>query len=151
MPSGNHSVELNIPIEMIWEFVSDINKWAPLVPGYVNHQVHNKTQSTWELKGDIGKLQKKVNLHIDITEWEKPSKVTFNIKGIDETFSGNGYFKANELSGKTTKVTGYMNVTAGGMLGPMVNPVLKSIVPRKIADLTNQIAEELTTVEIITK
>ncbi|MDC3417405.1 CoxG family protein [Aquibacillus salsiterrae] len=151
MPSGNHTVELNVPIETIWRFVSDINEWAPLVPGYVNHQVTSETQSTWQIKGDLGKLQKKVNIQINITEWQAPSKVTFQLKGLDDKFDGNGYFEAKKLEGHKTNVTGYINVTSRGMLGPMINPVLKNIIAKKIAELTNSIADNLLQVQAVSK
>ncbi|WP_412850212.1 hypothetical protein [Brevibacillus invocatus] len=51
----------------IWEFVSVMDKWAPLVPGYISHEIINDRQSTWTFMGDIGIMKKKVSLKIDIT------------------------------------------------------------------------------------
>ncbi|MBM7571034.1 CoxG family protein [Aquibacillus albus] len=151
MPSGTHSVELNVPIETIWKFVSDINKWAPLVPGYVKHQIRNPKQSIWELTGEVGNVQKKVNLQIDIIKWQEPTKVTFDIKGLNEKFDGVGYFEAEALSKTNTKITGYINITTRGMLGTIVNPVLTSLVQRKTLELTDAMADKLVKVKSATK
>ena len=44
MPSGTHVTELDIPIDKVWDFVSDMNRWAPLVPGYIEHE-HSDSQA----------------------------------------------------------------------------------------------------------
>ncbi|WP_407270469.1 CoxG family protein [Radiobacillus sp. PE A8.2] len=144
MPSGTHEVSVNSPINTIWDFVSDMNNWAPLVPGYVEHNKRNEKQSTWKFKGDVGIIQKKVSMQIDITEWKEPTLVTFDLKGLSENFTGKGYFKAEAISQNQTKMTGNITITAAGMTGPMINSVLKSFVPKTATDLTNNIAKKVT-------
>lgn len=61
MASCTHQAEVNIPIEAIWSFVSDIGNWAPLVPGYIAHEVLSDKESTWSFKSDIGIIKKKLN------------------------------------------------------------------------------------------
>ncbi|WP_309545309.1 SRPBCC family protein [Virgibacillus dokdonensis] len=61
MPSGTKEMTLQAPIEQVWDFVSDMNHWAPLVPGYIDHEIINDTESTWKFKGDLGIVQKKYN------------------------------------------------------------------------------------------
>lgn len=148
MPSGTHTTELDIPIEKVWDFVSDMNRWAPLVPGYIEHEILNDKQSTWTFKGDIGIMQKTVKLQIDITEWSEPSLVTFDLTGLNENFAGNGYFKAVAISDSKTEMTGNLDITAKGVMGPMVNAILKSFVPKTATDLTKAIAEEITSIEL---
>ncbi|MGM9986831.1 MAG: CoxG family protein [Bacillaceae bacterium] len=143
MPAGLHEVELDLSINTIWDFVKDMDKWAPLVPGYIKHEIINDRQSTWEFKGDIGIMKKKVALKIDIKEWIEPTTVTFDLKGISENFKGNGYFKAEALSENKTKMTGCLDITAGGAMGPMINVILKNFVPKTATDLTTAIAEKI--------
>lgn len=52
-----------------------IDKWAPLVSGYIEHQIISDRQSTWSFKGDLGFVKKTVKLRIDITEWTEPTRV----------------------------------------------------------------------------
>lgn len=148
MPSGTHALELDLPIEKIWNFVSDMNRWAPLVPGYIEHEILSEKQSTWTFKGDIGIMQKTVKLKIDITEWQEPSLVTFNLTGLNENFAGNGYFKAVSLSDSKTEMIGNLDITAKGMMGPMINTILKNFVPKTAEDLTKAIAEEIENIEL---
>lgn len=148
MPSGTHMTELDIPIEKVWEFVSDMNRWAPLVPGYIEHEILSDRQSTWTFKGDIGIMQKTVKLQIDITEWREPTLITFDLKGLNENFAGNGYFKAEAISETQTVMHGNLDITAKGVMGPMVNAILKSFVPKTAEDLTKAIAEEITNIEL---
>ncbi|ASK62546.1 carbon monoxide dehydrogenase [Virgibacillus phasianinus] len=149
MPNGIYQLELDIPIKNVWFFVSDMNNWAPLVPGYMEHTILNARQSTWDFKGDIGFMQKKVSLQIDITKWQKPTTVTFDLKGLNENFKGDGYFRAEAITSGKTRMTGYMNINAKGMMGPMINSFLKSFVPKTTKELTEAVGEKVNEIEVI--
>jgi carbon monoxide dehydrogenase subunit G len=143
MPSGLHQLELDIPIHRIWNFVKDMDKWAPLIPGYIEHQKINDRQSTWKFRGDVGVVHKNVSLRVDITKWQEPTNVTFKLKGISENFVGGGYFEAEALSSSRTKMTGYLDITAKGMMGPVINKVLKSLAPKTTRLLCTAIADKI--------
>lgn len=143
MPAGTHTVELDLGIQDIWNFVSDMDRWAPLVPGYIEHEIISDEQSTWTFKGDIGIMQKTVKLQIDITKWDEPTEVTFDLTGLNENFGGNGYFRAEEISENKTKMTGHLDITAKGMMGPMINAILKNFVPKTAEELTVAVADQI--------
>ncbi|WP_042347884.1 CoxG family protein [Bacillus massiliigorillae] len=143
MPAGTHSVELPVGIEEIWTFVSDMDKWAPLVPGYIEHEIINDRESTWAFKGDLGFMKKTVKLKIDIIEWKEPTTVTFNLKGLSDNFKGGGYFEAEVIDANTTKMTGNLDINAGGAMGPMVNTILKNFVPKTAQELTEAVANKI--------
>ncbi|MFC4557739.1 CoxG family protein [Virgibacillus kekensis] len=143
MPSGKHQLDIDIPIERMWDFVSDMDNWAPLVPGYIDHEKMNGRQSKWKFKGDTGIIRKTVSLRIDITEWKEPTTVAFNLTGLTENFVGSGYFQA-EKKKHSTSMTGCLQITAKGLAGPMVNSVLKSYVPKTTKEFTKAVAEKMT-------
>lgn len=143
MPNGSHTANITVPIEEVWNFVSSINNWAPLVPGYINHELINDNESTWEFKGDLGFMKKTVKLKVDITEWREPGLVTFNLTGMSDNFKGDGYFKAEKADDQSTNMTGYLDITAAGAMGPMVNAILKNFVPQTAEDLTKAVAGEI--------
>jgi len=143
MPAGTHTVELDVGIQDIWNFVSDMDRWAPLVPGYIEHEIISDEQSTWTFKGDIGIMQKTVKLQIDITKWDEPTTVTFDLTGLNENFGGNGYFEAESISEDRTKMTGHLDITAKGMMGPMINAILKNFVPKTAEELTMAVANQI--------
>lgn len=147
MPNGSHTLELPVPIQNIWSFVSDMDKWAPLVPGYIEHEIINDRQSTWSFKGDLGFMKKTVKLKIDITNWIEPTKVTFDLKGISDNFVGDGYFEAKAVNDNNTSMTGYLDITAKGAMGPMINTILKKFVPQTAEELTEAIANKIAEIE----
>ncbi|QGH35342.1 SRPBCC family protein [Gracilibacillus salitolerans] len=151
MPNGTHFVQLDLPIEKVWEFVSDMNRWAPLAPGYINHQIINERQSTWHFKGDVGKMQKKIGLKVKIKEWVAPTSISFELKGISENLEGSGYFQAEKITAERTNVTGCLSISAGGMMGPMINSVLKSVVPKTTIEFTESVASRLMKEEAVSK
>ena len=150
MPAGTHTVELPVGIQDIWSFVSDMDKWAPLVPGYIEHEIINDRESTWAFKGDLGFMKKTVKLKIDIIEWIEPTTVTFNLKGLSDNFKGGGYFKAEAIDATNTTMTGNLDITAGGAMGPMVNTILKNFVPKTAEELTVAVSNKIKEVNGVT-
>ncbi|MEQ2525786.1 SRPBCC family protein [Bacillaceae bacterium CLA-AA-H227] len=149
MPSGVHSLKLNIPIESVWGFVSSIDNWAPLVPGYINHDILSDLESTWAFKGDLGFMKKTVKLKVDITKWEEPIRVTFDLTGISDNFAGTGCFEAEKIDNNQTMMSGCLDITARGAMGPMINSILKNFVPQTAEELTTAVANKLLDTENI--
>lgn len=143
MPSEIYSVNVDAPIGQVWNFVSVMDQWAPLVPGYITHEVINDKESTWKFKSDIGIMKKKVHLKVDITNWTEPSKVTFNLTGINEKFTGHGYFQADVINENQTRMTGSLTIEAQGAMGKMVNSILQSTVPDMTRQLTESVASKI--------
>ena len=136
-----HQVDLDLPIGVIWNFVKEMDNWAPLVPGYVNHEKINNRQSTWEFKGDIGILKKKVSLLIDIKEWIEPNKVSFDLQG--EKYTGEGYFEAKAINQNNTRLTGFLEINAIGALESMKNSLLKTAIPKSAEEIALAISSKL--------
>ncbi|RNB56866.1 SRPBCC family protein [Brevibacillus gelatini] len=143
MPQGIHDIELPLPIGTVWKFVSVLENWVPLVPGYISHEVIDERRVTWTFTGDIGIMKKEINLQVDITEWNEPTEVKFTLTGINENFSGEGYFQAEALGEARTKMTGFLDITAKGLKAPMVNSILKSHVPQLTTDLAEAVASRM--------
>src|SRR5690625_7913359 len=81
-------------------------------------------------------------MSLDITEWNRPTKITFDLVGLNEKFVGKGYFEATSLSEQKTRITGCLRITAKGMMGPMINSVLKTIIPKVTREFTTAVALE---------
>ncbi len=136
-------MEINLPIWSIWDFVSDMNNWAPLVPGYVEHKIIDDRHSIWKIHGDIGVMQRTVSLNIHIIEWIEPETVIFHVTGLNGSCKGDGYFEAKAISATKTKMTGCLDISVKGMVGTMINPVLKTIVPKVGKDFTEKVANKI--------
>ena len=54
MSSHLHEMAVDAPIRTVWEFVRSIDHWAPLVPGYIEHEILNEKESSWKFKSELG-------------------------------------------------------------------------------------------------
>ena len=73
----------------------------------------------------------------------------FDIKGLSDNFDGNGYFTISTSNNGSTQVTGSLDLSAGGFMEMMINPVLESFVPKVTIDLTNSIETKLTALHVV--
>ena len=129
MPSEMQQIELAIPITVIWDFIRDANNWAPLVPGYIQHEQMNDNKITWDFKSDLGIMKKKVSLVIDIKEWNEPNRVSFELRRTNEKYIGEGYFEAQALNKNKTRLTGFLEINASGAIGSLANSLFKNAIP----------------------
>jgi carbon monoxide dehydrogenase subunit G len=90
MPEVEYSTHIDLPPDTIWEFVKDMNNWAPFLTGYQKHEIIDDTDSIWWLKGDVGVLSRMVELKAHVTEWMGPEKVSFTLTGVNEAVEGAG-------------------------------------------------------------
>jgi carbon monoxide dehydrogenase subunit G len=92
VPTVTYSTTVPIARSRLWDFVRDIDNWAPLMTGYVSHEILDDRRSNWVLRGDMGVLSREVKLGVTITNWQGPDRVDFELQGIDEAVSGGGSF-----------------------------------------------------------
>jgi carbon monoxide dehydrogenase subunit G len=90
MPEVEYITTMNLAPEKVWEFVKDMNNWAPFLTGYQKHEIENDTDSIWTLKGDVGILSRVVKLRAHVTEWNGPEHVAFTLQGLNESVDGGG-------------------------------------------------------------
>lgn len=139
MPSELYRAEVNLPIHSIWRFISVMDNWAPLVPGYIEHEIISDKESTWKFKSDLGIIKKKIHLKVDITSWIEPTKVTFNLTGINEKMTGQGYFEAKRINENNTLMTGYLEIIPEGKMAKMINSKLK----KNLVEMTEELTEAI--------
>lgn len=135
----------NIPVEQakVWAFVSDIEKWARLVPGYRKHEMKSDRQSVWTFGGTVAGISKMVDAQVDITEWNEPSKIGFELLGLSDKFTGAGYFEANAISANETEMVMHLEVKAGGVAGVALNPIFKLALPTAAEKLGGRVVAQI--------
>jgi hypothetical protein len=101
MPEVEYSTTMRLPRAVIWDFVKDMNNWAPFLTGYQKHEILDETDSVWTLKGDVGILSRVVRLQAHITEWVEPGRVAFTLTGLNEKVDGGGVLVMDEVTGDT--------------------------------------------------
>jgi hypothetical protein len=90
MPEVAYTTMMRSPLDAVWQFVSDMNNWAPFLTGYQKHEIIDTTDSLWTLKGDVGILSRKVELRAHVTEWAPNERVAFTLTGVNEVVEGGG-------------------------------------------------------------
>lgn len=86
MATGTHTVEIPVDVQAVWDYVSDLEKWATTVPAYKEHKLINDMQSIWTFEGKVKGIKKTIEVQVDITEWNEPSNIKFELKGLSDVF-----------------------------------------------------------------
>lgn len=97
MPEVEYTTSMALPIAVVWDFVKDMNNWAPMLTGYQKHEILDEKDSVWTLKGDVGILSRMVRLQAHITEWVDREKVAFTLTGLNEKVDGGGVLLMEEV------------------------------------------------------
>jgi len=97
MAEHTHSLNTWVAPDVVWDFVSDMDLWAPFLLGYQSHDKKSETESIWTIKGDVGTLTRIVDFRVLITEWTEPECVRFTLEGIGEPMQGDGSFHLEAL------------------------------------------------------
>jgi hypothetical protein len=101
MPEVEYTTTLSLPREAVWDFVKDMNNWAPFLTGYQRHEILSDEDSIWTLKGDVGVLARIVRLKAHVVDWSGPDRVAFTLTGLNEAVEGGGELVMREGSGIT--------------------------------------------------
>lgn len=142
MATASHSVTIPVPVETVWKYVSKIEHWATMVPAYKEHEQIDEQKSVWTFEGNFKGLKKTVQMELSIIEFNEPSNIKFELKGLTDNFTGSGKFTAEETADKTT-MTGILEVNAGGLSGAVLTPVIKMVLPKVTSRLTEKIARQI--------
>jgi carbon monoxide dehydrogenase subunit G len=97
MAEHTHSLTTSVPSDVVWDFVSDMDRWAPFLLGYQTHDKRSDRESIWTIKGDVGSLSRIVKFRVLITEWIEPERVLFTLEGMGEPMQGDGSFLLEAL------------------------------------------------------
>ncbi len=122
MPNVSYTATIDVSRALVWDFVQDMNNWAPFTRGYQEHDVLNDRESVWTVKGDIGPISRVTKFHVTITEWLAGERVAFVLKGLNEPVNGEGAIQlVDTQSGAGTEIRGDAAIEFGGSLGPAIN------------------------------
>ncbi len=139
MPSSEHEIIVKGSLEDVWSIISDLDKFAPMMPGYTSHEVLNEKEAYWEFLGDFGIVKKKIKLKVDDIVRTAPDSISFILESKEENVKGEGKFSVETMDGESVKLIGYLDMTGGGFMGTMVNGVLKNYVPDAIRQMVEGI------------
>ncbi len=92
MAEHTHTLTTSMSAETVWEFVRDMDHWAPFLLGYQAHVKKSDDESIWTIKADVGTMSRTVDFRVQIIEWAEPERIRFTLAGIGEPMKGDGSF-----------------------------------------------------------
>lgn len=149
MSDYHHEMTVHAPLKTVWEFLRQYENWAQAIPGYMDHEIINEKESTWQFKLNFGFIKKIIHLQVVIIQWKESERLTLKFRGINEKISGTGIIKTAKVTPDDTKISAFLYVTAEGSTAKMLRPFLKTnqtgwreelttIIEEKIADYRNR-------------
>lgn len=136
--------------EQVFDFLSDPNKFAPLLPDYQSMSVQDATHFTVKVKVGVGNIRGSAELKMELAEAVKPQRAQYKgqgtavgsqvtvTAGFDLQPNGNGSTKV--LWQGETSIFGKLASMAGGMLEPLGRKNIQKL----IEGLQKALAEPVT-------
>lgn len=143
MPSVSRVVEVAAPVADVCAFVARYEAWADLFPGYQTHRVVSPAVSVWTVRGDVGMFSRIVDTEVEILPGDPDAGWRFAVRGVTESFAGEGVFRATALDGDRSALSFALALEAGGMVGPMVNALLKTRLPDMLGTFSTALAARI--------
>ena len=145
MPDISYTTTMGAARPKVWDFVRDMNNWAPFTRGYQSHEIMNEKESLWTVKGDLGPISRITKVHVTITEWVEGERVGFTVRGLNEPLNGRGaIFLTDAEGGSRTQIQGDATIEFGGSLGPVVNHLITPFIESGADELVVQIVKAVT-------
>jgi carbon monoxide dehydrogenase subunit G len=144
MQSVNYAKTVEIPFPVMWDFIKDFSNWAPMVKGYQSHEVINDKESIWVMKGEFASFSRITKFNTAITEWVEKEKVAFEMKGVNEPVTGYGIVQLSSGNGNDSNIVAELGFNAGGILGPLLNRMIKPWVKTVAEELVEKLVAGIT-------
>jgi carbon monoxide dehydrogenase subunit G len=143
MIETENAVVIDVPIAMVWDYVSDISRWAPLFPGCKECVVIDDHNSRWVIKVGAGGLVRTVNVLVTVDRWDGPGRVDFSYKLEAEPVVGSGSYIAVSQGDNATEVTLKVQVVGSGSMAPMWEAMSKPLLPQLARSFAGKLKAEI--------
>ncbi len=132
----DYTTKVDVPLEVMWDFIKDFSNWAPMVKGYQQHEMVSDQESIWTIRGEFGPFSRLTKFHTTITEWVQRDRVGFELKGLNEPVTGFGNVRLSQgTDSGSCGIVAEIGFNAGGALGPLIN--------RLVSPWVRTVAEEM--------
>lgn len=118
------------PIGAVWDHVSDIARWAPLMPGMQDVQMIDTDHSRWVLKVGVGGLVRTVKVEVTVDRWAGPGEVDFTYVLTSDPVKGSGTYRASAQGASETAIELHVKVEGSGPMAPMWEAMGKPVLPQ---------------------
>lgn len=130
MIGTEQSITINAPIAQVWNFASDIEGWAQLMPGLQQCEIIDADHSLWTLKVGAGALVRTVKVVVHVGRWAGPDEVDFTYKLAGDPVQGHGTYRARSTGPGNTEIALAIQVEGTGPMAPMWEAMGKPLLPK---------------------
>ena len=139
MIATEQTVTIDAGIGAVWDHVSDIRRWATLMPGYRDCELIDADRSRWTLKIGVGALVRTVTVDVHVARWDGPEQVDFGYKLEGDPVEGTGTYRATANGPAATDITLAVQVEGSGKLAPMWEAMGRPLLPKFASGFANQL------------
>ncbi|HVK98948.1 MAG TPA: SRPBCC family protein [Dongiaceae bacterium] len=143
MIEAEKAFAIEAPIELVWDYVRDISRWANLLPGCRECAIIDDHHSRWTVKVGAGGLVKTVNVLVHVEKWDGPERVSFTYKLESEPVIGGGYYIATRKSANETDISLKLRVEGSGSMAPMWEAMCKPLFQPLATAFTGKLKAEI--------
>jgi carbon monoxide dehydrogenase subunit G len=130
MIETEQTVVIDAALGDVWIYVSDIQRWAALMPGMRECEVIDADDSKWTIKVGVGGLVRTVRVNVHVDQWDGPERVFFSYKLDGDPVQGGGTYVAKAIGPGQTEVALNVRVEGGGPMAPMWEAMGKPLLPK---------------------
>jgi len=138
-----HSLVIDAPIGIVWDYVQDMRRWSNLLPGCKECIVDNPEDSRWILKVGTGGLVRTVNARVHVDRWAGPGRVDFSYKLEGDPVEGRGSYFATISGTAQTEVTLQVRVKGSGALAPMWEAISRPLLPLMAKSFAKKLKQQI--------
>jgi carbon monoxide dehydrogenase subunit G len=136
------SVAIAAPIDQVWAYAKDVERWAEIMPGYQSCEVIDDDNSRWVLKVGVSGLVRTVNVQVRVDRWAGPERVEFSYDLDGDPVSGGGSYTAKVIEHGTC-VTLHVQVQGSGQMAAMWEALGGPMLPKFARKFAEQLRDRI--------
>lgn len=135
-------IAIAAPLDTVWAYARQIERWAELMPGMQSCEVIDGDRSRWVLKVGVGGLVRTVTVNVTVERWAGPGAVDFSYALVGDPVSGNGTYRAIAAS-DGSQVSLRVEVVGSGPLAPMWEAMGRPLLPQLARGFAEQLRDRI--------
>lgn len=143
MIETEYTLAIETGIDDVWNYVSDIRRWAELMPGYQECEVIDADNSRWVVKVGAGGMIRTVRVLVRVDEWSGPERVNFSFQLDGDPCEGGGAFVASRRADANTDMTLQLRVAGSGSMAPMWEAMSRPLLPQLAKSFAGSLKREI--------
>lgn len=147
MIETEQAVTIDCPIDAVWAYAKDVERWAEIMPGYQQCDILDEDNSRWVLKIGVGGLVRTVKVAVHVDRWAGPDAVDFTFKLEGDPVNGGGAYRAVAAGPGATEIALKVQVNGSGPMAPMWEAMGGPVLPKFARGFAEQLKARIETAQ----